>query len=266
MIRKWLRSPIASAVLFALAAGLILYGGINGVQAAPRIQSEWYGAQVELDDIDVAIYENGEQVHDKGGNSYYGLLQEPFRVANSLDENYKFEVGRTYKEELYVKNMANTLNNGTEGNRYKNDNGDDGERIIPEYVRVTVYKYWTVKDAEGKDVKATDLDPSYIELNFVTGNGWTIDTSAPGYKDGKGERTVLYYASILDTEGKGAESTIFADKIKINSAVLKDGKYKDATFHVEALVDALQTHNGSDAMLSAWGNNSMIKAVSADAE
>ena len=249
MIRRWLRSPIATVVLFALAAGLILYGGINGVAAAPRIQSQWFGAQVELNDIDVAICENGEQVHGDGS------------LFKNLTGGAVFEVGRAYEDVLTVKNMANELNNGTEGNRYKNDNGEDGERIIPEFVRVTVYKYWTVTNEKGIEVKDPNLDPSLIELNYVTDGGWSIDESSftP-------ERTVLYYSSILPVEEGKNESTPFVNKVKINNKVLDEyDKYKGANFHVEALVDAIQTHNGDAAMLSAWGNNSMI-TVGADAD
>ena len=53
---------------------------------------------------------------------------------------------------------------------------------INEYVRVTVYKYWE-KDGE----KAVDLDPSLINLHFVTG-AWVIDEEAS-----PSERPVLYY-------------------------------------------------------------------------
>ena len=36
-------------------------------------------------------------------------------------------------------------------------------------------------------------------------------------------------------------------------------------FRIRATVDAVQTHNGADAMMSAWGNNDMI-TVGDDAE
>lgn len=246
MLKKWLRSPIVTGVLFVIAAGLILFGGIRGVQAAPRIQSEWFGAQVELDDIDVALTEQcgGEDsprlVHGAGN-----LMKE----ENFLPEGEKFKPGMAYTERLAVRNTQNAENN---------QGGSDGNRIIKEYVRVTVYKYWTKTDKKtGKVSKAPELDPAKIKINFVTDGGWTIDSEST-----TAERTVLYYANILEPQ---QDSTEFTDTVTVDGSVLDDSAYKNATFHIEAIVDAVQTHNGKDAMMSAWGKNNMI-TVGADAE
>lgn len=265
MLKKLLRSPLATIGLFVAAAVLIGFGGINTVRAAPAITSTWFGAQVELDDIDVALTERNDEnadwrrVHDdKEPDNNSPLLTE------LIPDGKEFTIGRTYTEELGVLNTQNALNN--------NGVVDDGSRIIKEYVRVTVYKYWTRTNEQGETIKATDLDPAKIKLNFVEGNGWTIDRSAPGfgvdasreygYNGGTGERTVVYYSSIVDPQGY---TTNFTDTLTIDSSVLDEDKYKDATFHIKAVVDAVQTHNGSDAMMSAWGNNSMI-TVGADSE
>ena len=225
MIRKLLRSPIASVVLFAAAAAFILYGGINGAQAAPRIVSEYYGAQVKLTNIETALVENGNVVEGDGA-----LLH------NLVPEGEKFQVGKTYDEVLSVRNVGV---------------GNDGG--IDQYVRVTVYKYWL--DKAGKQIKDTKLKPEYIKLNFVTGNGWTIDEQASTE-----ERTVLYYAEPISKDG--GETTPFADKLTISGETITaisandtgdTYDYEDVTFEIKAVVDAVQTHNGPEAMRGAWG-------------
>ncbi len=255
MLKNLLRSPLATIGLFVVAAVLIGFGGINAVRAAPSIQSTWFGAQVELDDIDVALTEQSA-----GEDSPRVVHGDDALLTLMVPDGEEFTIGKTYDEKLGVLNTQNGLNN--------NGVVDDGSRIIKEYVRVTVYKYWTRTDENGKTVKATDLDPAKIKLNFVEGDGWTIDRSAPGfggraedYNGGKGERTVLYYSSIVEP---GKSTTNFTDRLSIDSSVLDEDKYKDATFRIEAVVDAVQTHNGSDAMMSAWGNTMIT--VGADSE
>ena len=258
MLKKWLSSPAVTTVLFVLAAGLILFGGINGAQAAPRILSTFYGAQVELDDIDVALTETNTdvipsqaiEVHGDGtADDHVPLLQ------NLVPEGEDFQVGRTYTEKLAVRNTQNA----------KNDEGTTSEgRIIKEYVRVTVYKYWVRKNADGTFTKALDLDPDYIKLHFVTDNGWTEDKDSS-----TSERTVLYWGDIVypmgNEEGLPSDTDYFTDTLTIDPAAIKNPAYKNAIFRVEAVVDAVQTHNADDAMMSAWGKNNMIN-VGSDAE
>ena len=235
MLRKWLRSPLVTAALFAVATGLILFGGIRGVQAAPRIQSTWFGAEVELDDIDVALTE--QSANDSAPNEKHG---DDVLLTTLLKDGEEFVVGKKYNDyRLAVRNTVNDNNNegGADGNA--------GDQLIKEYVRVTVYKYWTTKDASGNYVKAPELDPSKIEVGWDTTNGWSIDDRST-----TAERTVLYYADILYT---GEDTTPFTKSIRVDSSVLDDAAYKDARFKIEAVVDAVQTHNGKDAMMSAWG-------------
>lgn len=228
MLKKMLRSSIAPVLLFALAAGLIGYGGIKAVQAAPRIQSEVWGAQVQLSSIATALVEN--EVEVVGDDQ---LLQATFREANGLDEGYtNFKVGQKYAEVLKAKNTG----------------------VIDEYVRVTVYKYWA--DAEGKELKDTKLNPGLIKLGFVTDNGWTIDEAASTE-----ERTVLYYTNPHNEHGwvvPGELTNEFVNSITIDPAARKiiEGetyKYDGTSFYIKATVDAVQTHNGQEAMTGAWG-------------
>ena len=97
-----------------------------------------------------------------------------------------------------------------------------------------------------------------IELNYLTDNGWAIaeDQSTP-------ERTVLYYTKAV---GVGESTPALSDTLRINQSIasevtktVKDNtitysyKYDGYTFHVDAEVDAVQTHNAKDAIKSAWG-------------
>lgn len=219
-MKKFLNSPKATIVLFALAALLLGFGGINAIAAAPRIESSDYRAQVQLTNINVAVTENGNVVEGDGA-----LLKD---LAGGED----FKIGQTYDEVLSVRNTQHPSST------------NEGEGI-DEYVRVSVYRYWT--DGAGK---AVNLNPEYIKLNFLTDNGWTIDEAAS-----TPERTVLYYKDIVPVDG---DTQPFADKITIDSAVataISGGSYAydNVSFHVKVTADAVQTHNGAEAMTSAWG-------------
>ena len=223
MMKKIMRSPVTTAVLFALAAGLLLTGTIGGVRAAPLTYSDDFVADMALTDIDIALVENG-------GITDGELLADLI----DIDAGEVFQIGRTYPEALAVQNIG----------------------TIDEYVRVYVYRYWT--DADGK---AVDLDPSLIDLHFVTGSGWRVDEDAS-----TAERTVLYYSTPLAAGegGAGEVSAPFVDALTVKGWVISaitrleetEGytfDYDNVQFHVKVVADGVQTHNADDARLSAWG-------------
>lgn len=90
---------------------------------------------------------------------------------------------------------------------------------IDQYVRVKLYTYWT--NADGS--KNTELSPDWIDLHLTEGSGWVEDTSA---------RTT-------NAAGQTVITTTY--------------DYDGVQFNLEAEVDAVQTHNAADAILSAWG-------------
>ena len=220
MMKKCLRTPLATAVLFALAAGLIGFGGVNAAAAAPRVESRQYGAEVVLSDMSTSLVETnvgyaGKTVASSAGSE--ALLE------GLVPKDEAIVTGKEYQEELAVVN--------------------DGD--IPQYVRVTVYRYWT--DGEGKEI---DLDPSLIDVKWNEAD-WTIDDDAS-----TDERTVLYYSDVL---APGATSAPVTETIAIDSAVLTaigeggEFEYEGVTFGLKARVDAVQDHNGTQAMTGAWG-------------
>lgn len=220
MLNKILRTSLAPVVLFALAAVLIGYGGVQGAAAAPAALLGDYDMRVQLSEIGTALVENGSEVPDEGT-----LLGSSFLSANGLESAEGFQVGKTYAEELSVRNT-----------------GD-----IDEYVRVTVRVYWV--NSAGEEIKQTDLKPEYIQLG-APGAGWSVDEAAS-----TPERTVLYYGSPV---AAGGSTSSFATTLTIDPATLTALKgseyaYEGVTFKIDATVDAVQTHNGEDAMRSAWG-------------
>ena len=248
-LRKLTRSPWMTALLFLLAAGLLLGGSIGGARAALNITSDYYSAGVEMYDIGVTLMEKCQNDTDYRAVSWRNYLRgsdyawdetNGTLLSAMLGENEQIQIGKTYSEELAV------LNSGA----------------IDTFVRVKVYAYWEGENASGQVVKRTDLDPSLIDVHFVTGNGWMLDSKAPSPS---GERTVLYYGSAL---APGQMTTPFVDSIGINGRVLYkvnqtvDGNkiintydYDGQTFRLEAEVDAVQTHNAQSAILSAWGRS-----------
>ena len=218
-MKKLLTTPLAIAVLLVLAVGLIGYGGINAVAAAPRIQSNLFGAEVELTDISTSLVETNAGHEKKTVAS--ADVTEPL-LEGLVPAGEIFPAGAAYAEELAVPN--------------------DGD--IPQYVRVTVFRYWT--DDNGKDVS---LDPGLIDIAWNEGP-WVIDTAAS-----TDERVVLYYQSIL-APGDTSEALTKSVTVSPNVlAAMTEGEYRydGVTFHVKARVDAVQDHNGTQAMTGAWG-------------
>ncbi len=228
--------------LLALAVLLLIGSAVGSTQAALTIYSEEYRARIETPQIGVTLIENGDKRWDwnYSGNDWEGTNQGSGELLQDMlgTTDGKLAVGKEYDEKLEV------LNSGG----------------IDEYVRVRIYKYWSKEGEDGKERKDTSLSPDLIDLHLVNlGSGlgqWAEGKSTP-------ECTELYYKGILR---KGSEPVVFADKIRIDKKIASaveiqmDGnkittiyKYDGATFHVDVEVDAVQTHNAADAIMSSWG-------------
>lgn len=250
MIRKIIRSPFTTAVLFIAAAALLLTGTIGGARAAQMFYSESYTSRVAMYDIGVTLNENGRAVSwrdysssaDGTWGEATGSLLE-YLLSDAGDDEIQF--GKDYDEVLSV------TNSGT----------------IDEFVRVTVYRYWEL-DGE----KQLGLSPDLIGVNFPTDTGWVIDEDASTT-----ERTILYYTSLLPA---GETTAPFADTLTVSGDAIRaattetvaeevrDGvtyrtvtttyDYNGVTLVLEAEVDAVQNHNAQDAIKSAWGRDVII--------
>lgn len=244
MMKNKRELPLGTILLFVVAVGVLLFSGIGGARAALTYFSENYSSRVQMYDIGVSLNENGQKVSwrdynansDGAWNEATGSLLE-----NLLESGESFKLGKTYPEEISV------TNSGT----------------IDTYVRVTIYKYWL--DANGE--KLQQLSPDLIGLHLVNPDTWLLDESAS-----TAERTVLYYDRIL---AAGETSPALTDTLTVSGALaskvtqtvtIQDGKevittvydYDGVRFQIEAQVDAVQTHNASDAIRSAWGRDVQI--------
>ncbi len=226
--------PKITVLLLAASAVLLVGSGVGSARAALTYYSENYSAQMNMQSIGVSLVENDAVVSSRdyvSDNKWSGSTEGTL-LANMLGEDEKFAPGKRYNEAISVKNSGN----------------------IDTFVRVILTRSW--QDAEGK--KNTSLSPDLIELNYLTDNGWVIaeDQSTP-------ERTVLYYTKALPV---GETTPALSDTIRVNESIAQnvtkqvDGntirytyKYDGYSFHVDAEVDAVQTHNAQEAIKSAWG-------------
>lgn len=228
------KSLLSAAEVFILT-GLIAavsFFRVRYTRANLEISGGEYTAQITTGQIAVALLENDRLVSQSKGSeevSVHGSI-----LDHLLAEDEKMVApGKTYDEILSVKNVGN----------------------IDEYVRVIIMKRWV--NEEG--VPITSLAPEFIELNLLAGNDdeWLVDETAATR-----ERTVLYYKKILPVN----EKADFADKLTISGEILqsvntveKDGvvtvtyDYDGALLELDIEVNGIQTNNGKDAILSAWG-------------
>ena len=236
--REFLSKPAVTAVLFALALLLLGSSTVAGARAALNIQSEYYNSEVELYDIGVALIEKQADDSFKVVAGKNALMGETSQIGAAIKADGKLLPGKTYSEVLAVRNTAE----------------------INEYVRVSVFKYW--QDANGN--KVPEMNSEWIKLGFVTGNGWTIDTSSTTE-----ERTMLYYGTDI---APGMDTTPFLSTVTIDDTVLtkvsqstsvENGVtvirttyiYNGNRFCIDVIVDSVQEHNAEQAKISAWGVN-----------
>ena len=236
--REFLSKPVVTVVLFALALLLLGSGTVGGARAALNIESQYYNSEVELYDIGVALIEQQANGNFKVVAGKNALMGETSPIGTAIKTDGKLLPGKTYSEVLAVRNTAQ----------------------IDEYVRVSVFKYW--QDANGN--KAPEMYSKWIQLGFVTGNGWEIDESSTTE-----ERTMLYYGPKV---APGEDTTPFLSTVTIDDTILtkvhqdvfkEDGITKIQTtyiyngnrFCIDVIVDSVQDHNAEQAKISAWGVN-----------
>ena len=237
MKKKKKAFPKKTALLLGAAALLLLGSTVGSTRAALTYYSENDVAGVEMSSIGITLLENDEIVaaRDYDKNGAWKVTEDGTLLGALTDEN--IVPGKHYEERLTVKNSGN----------------------IDSYVRVIVTKRWI--DKEGGEVPKTTLDPQLIDLHVL--DGWTEDQTAA-----TPERSIWYQNSVL----KAGESADFSDYLRISPeirdkmTVTKEQNngvstytysydYDGYSFRVSVAVEAVQTHNGADAVKSAWGVN-----------
>lgn len=242
MKKKKKSFPKKPALVLTAAALLLVGSTVGSTRAALTYYSENYSAQMNMQSIGVSLLENDKVVssRDYVSNNEWKGTSDGTLLTNLLGKDETFTPGKKYNEAISVKNSG----------------------TIDTFVRVIITKSW--QDEEGK--KYTELSPDLIELNFLTDNGWQVADA-----QSTRERTVLYYTKALKA---GKPTPALSDTLRINPSIASDVtkpvpesekesekgktitytyKYNGYTFHIDAEVDAVQTHNAKDAIKSAWG-------------
>ena len=135
-VKEFLKSPAVNITIFVLAVVLLLFSSVGGTRAALTYVSEYYSTRVQMYDIGVTLEENGKAVSKRDYNSKSnGSWDEETGelLTNMLGNDEDLKIGKTYQEELTVKNSG----------------------TIDQYVRVSIYRYWLDKDGN----KMQELSP-----------------------------------------------------------------------------------------------------------
>lgn len=217
--KQFISRPVVIGLLFLMAVGLLMGTGIEGTRAVLNEQSSPFHATMSVDSINVALTENGIPVVDNGyrdddGSS--GKLSLP-------EIEGKLKLGYMYPEQIAASNT--------------------GE--IPQFVRITIKKYWMTKE----NSKRVDLSPALIELKFNE-DGWIKDE-----KSSTDEREVYYYASVLEPGQSTSDltSTLSVSPKVMSEKTEENYSYNDLKFCLEASVDAVQNRHAEEAIKSTWG-------------
>lgn len=225
---KFKGTKLSKRTVALLAAAVVMLGsgGVMGTRAIPQITADApYDAQIELNDVEVQLLENGEPV-----GTDEKLTEE--KLFTALEG--KAEPGMPYKDVVSVANVG----------------------AAPEYVRVIVRKYWTNPNG----VKDKKLTPELIELK--TADGWVDE---PGPSDETtiyyltsplavdGEKDL--FTGIRVNESVADERTIKKTETQegTRTTITYTYTYDGYKFNIEAEVQSVQTHNSEKALKSLWG-------------
>lgn len=227
---------MSNRTLALIAAAILLFSfsGVMGVRAALTTESEQITSNFGMSDLAVELTENGT-VLDGSRDEAVPLNLD--HLDKDSDGNIMIKPGKLYKETIGARNAS------------EHD----------QYVRIIIKKYWSGE--EGKD---PSLTPDMIELRI--GDGWKKSS-----KESTKETETLYYLEKLPS---GQESKPAITGVKISSKVLdaveineeseKVGNKTIYTYEydfegcamvIEAELQAVQTHNAKDAIVSVWGND-----------
>ncbi len=230
-MKKFFRSPVVTGLTFLLAVVMLFAGTVGVAQAALSIFSGNYLSNIYMQNIGVDLLQ---------GTKYDGSDAEPATdVVATMLGKAKFQPGISYPFVLSVKNTG----------------------AINQYVRVSVYKYWS--DSNGKRV---DRDPNLIQITPANTSRWV-------QHDSTSERLVFYHQGVL---ASGATSVPLTASLMVDNSVLNYVKSTTTTepsssgnvtkthitytyafdgmdLTVDVVVDAVQEHNIAKAALSAWG-------------
>lgn len=219
-LKKFIRSQVGTAALFAAAAALILVGTVGGARAAtPPYTARDYVAEIGIPEVgDIAITKNKVDVGDE-------LLAD----VNEI------KPGVLYKEPLAVTNTSPS----------------------DAYVRVTLHKSWK-KGGENADTTLAPslIELGLAEGNgWVVDEDATTAERVVLYYTGvvaaNGGETPAFLESVKVSDRLPALCKQDVD----GNVITTTFDYDNATLSLVATVDAVQTHNAEDAILYSWGRD-----------
>ena len=278
--------PFSKRSIALLAATLILLigGGITGTKASLTYFSEDYIADFKLDHIQVHLIENGKDTDRdvcEGKNdddSVHGTYTGKKKVKGNLLKHLGYEAPLYTDDTAAYKLKEKTLGEVEPGRTYKEEIKARNGQNIPQYLRLTVKKYWVNTDG----AKDTRLDPELIKLGY-SGKDYNAGPWIRNEAESTPESETYYYNKILP---KNADTELLFNELTIDKKIMKnltkkpaettetttqDGKetvtvytysydYNGYAFYIEADVQAIQTHNINDAISSLWGVDNVSAA------
>lgn len=232
-----IRNTKLSKKTLALGAAAILLlasGGFMGVMAVPSVQSDEIVSSFGMADEAVVLVENGEAL--SGSEEQEATLNLDHFDKDS-DGNIMIKPGKFYREVLMARNAS----------------------THDQYVRLIIRKYWA-----GETGKDPTLTPDMIGISI--GDGWKKSTV-----ESTDETAVLYFTEKLaagTTSPAAVKGITVSDKVmdavNINKESQKVGNKTIYTYEyafdgcamvIEAELQAVQTHNADEALISVWGND-----------
>lgn len=231
--------------LIIFAAGLLLLAGssVGATRAAFASQTEASKVDFSTAELTVQLQEGFFNEETEAYNYYRPVADSSYELQFPAIKRDGFNIGKEYVENVRAKNNSK--------------GGYD------EYVRIYLKKSWV--GMYGKD---TNLDPKLIDIKLES--GWIIDDDDPD-----DEGAYYYYTRPLPAEDDpnteiDERVAPFIKSVKIDNKIWDDVKLVNSTtdgkvvkneyaygdgyeFFIEVSVDAVQAHNGAEAMLGAWG-------------
>lgn len=234
-MKKLFKNPLT---IFVVAIAVIAASSVGATRAAITVISDQDEISFSTGEVSVQLIENGVDVETD---------DEATALTLGIGED-SFKIGQKYLDAVSVVNNSTIVVNDDNGNVTDTYHYD-------EYVRVILTKSWY--DAAGN--KDTLLDPSLIDLNVLTDNGWIKDESSS-----TSEQEIYYYSKPVAYGEEIPFADTFMVKQDVNELITKSGTtgnitttydYDGKSFEVEIEVDAVQTHHAAEAILGAWGVN-----------
>ncbi len=269
-MKKFFKSSVMTALMFALSILLLSVGTIGGTQAALQRESNLYQGQISMKNIGVTLSES-----TNGGADWKTIS---YRNYDKVDANGQWNVQTGYLIHDMVKDAGDSALKI--GKTYDFHLKVINSGSINQYTRVTIYKYFV--DASGNKIapneygwfngngtKQMNIDPlDLITIELDNTGDWIKDTSSS-----TSERTVLYYNKILgcsnNEEGYDTETPPFTKSFTVSGDLTKylinttgaDGNSTNNYIYVgdglgvvvEAQVDSVQTRHPDEAKTSSWG-------------